>query len=448
MIMGADYPAYEPPRNYVPFLFVPVIGAIAIAAGTGLGGGEAPDIASVVVLVLLTVLGIAFFSLASRADPESAILFQVLMLAWLARLVAMGVKLYIFYGVAGGVADAAAYHRVGESIAQAFLASGELPDLTHFWSSTFVELVTGFLYVVTGPTLIGGWIVFNFLAMLGMLLHYKAFVTAFPDGNRRLFMALIFFAPTLLMWTNTVGKDALMAFFLGVAAYGMATLYRGGLRVSPLVYTLVGLAGVTVVRPHLGAVVVTAVAGAIFLQPIRAGFFGTFARVLMIAAIVPLAVVVVRTAASFINLEDLSVEGVIEFAQEEGGEESGSLAFQGGGFPTSPQGAAQAFLTVLFRPFPWESGNLLIRASGLEGVALIGLLIYRIRSVWRAILNVRRNSYIAFVAIFAVLFITIFSTIANFGILIRQRAQLLPFIFVFVAFQQVVSRVATEPDVP
>lgn len=441
----ADYVAYEQPRNRAPLVFIPLVGVIAVAAGMWLTGGVVVDGAAILLLVGLTLFGFWIFSRASRDDPEDA-LFQVLILAWLTRLVGMGVKLYLFYAVVGGATDAAAYHVIGTANAEV-LRTGHLPQYTQFWGTEFVELVTGFMYFVTGPTFVGSWIVFNFLAMLGMLLQYKAFVTAVYAGHRRLFILLIFFAPTLVMWTDSLGKDALMAFFLGMVSYGVATLYRRGLGLSPLLWILWGLGGAMLTRPHIGAIVAVALTGAVLMQPVRAGMLTPFLRIGMIAAVVALAFFVVRTSASYINLDDLSVEGVTGFIQEEGqSTEQGSLAFEGGGFPTTPRAVGLAVLTVLFRPFPWEASSLLIRITSLEGIGLMGLLLYRIRSVWRAIWGAPRSSYLVFVVIFVVIFIIALSPISNFGILIRQRAQVLPFLFIWLAFQDSSAGTTSDPD--
>lgn len=431
----ADYASYQEPRRYSSFLLLALIGLIAIAAGSWVASGAEIDAAAIVVLFSVTLGGIGVFSLASRNDADPGMLFQVLTLAWIARLAGLGLKLYIYYVIVDERADATAYHLAGQSIAQAILA-GQSITFERFWSTVFVEMVTGFLYVLITPTLIGGWIIFNFLAMLGMLLHYKAFIVAFPKGNSRLFMLLIFFAPTLLMWTNTVGKDALVAFFLGMITYGVAQLYRRGLGLGRLVWTLGGLSGVVLVRPHVGAMVVAALAAAVFVLPVRAGIFRPLIRLAMLAAVVTLAVAVIRTSASFLRLEDLTIEGVVEFAEERGGEgtEQGGLAFEGAGFPTSPTAAAVAVPTVLFRPFPWETGNALILMTSVEGLGLLGLSLFRIKSVWRAIADARRSSSLAFASVFLLLFIIFFSPISNFGILIRQRAQLLPFMFIWLAY--------------
>lgn len=437
--------AYEEPRNNALFLLLPLFVAIAVAAGAWLAGGVIADPAAIIILLVLTLVGVMIFTQAARHDAEGALLFQVLVLAWIARLIGMGIKLYLFYGVVGEGTDAATYHAAGESIA-AVLASGQLPDLPQFWGTESIELAAGFLYLITGPTLIGGWLVFNFLGLLGTLLHYKAFVTAVPEGNRRLFMLLVFFAPTLVLWTNTLGKDALMVLFLGMAFYGVALMVRWGLGLGAVLWSGVGLAGAFVVRPHFGAIVAACLVVVALLRPVRAGVIGSFIRIATLAGCVALAVAVVRTSASFVDLEDLTVEGVSSFIQERGeGSEQGSTAFQGS-FPSTPQGAAIAVVTVLFRPFPWESGNPLLLASSLEGIVLAGLLLYRWRSVGGAIAGARGNAYLGFIVVFTVIFVFFFSSISNFGILIRQRAQLLPFLFVWLAFHGARSRASSEPD--
>ena len=48
--------------------------------------------------------------------------------------------------------------------------------------------------------------------------------------------------------------------------------------------------------------------------------------------------------------------------------------------------------------------------------------------------------YLVFVATFTVVFITAFSFIGNFGILTRQRTQLLPLVFVFLAMPPMARR--------
>ncbi len=70
-------------------------------------------------------------------------------------------------------------------------------------------------------------------------------------------------------------------------------------------------------------------------------------------------------------------------------------------------------------------------------LALLGLVLWRLRSVLRAWPRAFRDAYLAFDVVYVSLFVFFFSTIANFGILVRQRVQLLPFLFVLLAYEAV-----------
>ncbi|MGQ0571465.1 MAG: hypothetical protein ACT4P5_18335 [Armatimonadota bacterium] len=425
--------AQERPGGLNRLLIFPLLLAITLAAVASLTGTIEVDAAAVVLLAVFSLLAVFIFARAARSEPDGALLFQVLVLAWLVKLGSVAFKLYIAYGVYGGGVDSIGYHIAGTEIA-ATLAAGQLPDLSHFWGTQFVENLTGVLYLITTPTHVGAWIVFAFLGSMGMLFYYKAFVTACPSGSRRWYMALVLFAPSLVIWTNSLGKDALIAFFLGMTTFGVALIYRQGLQIGSMLATLIGLGGVMAVRPHVAGIAAVGLTAAVLLRPIRAGMLTPLIRLSTLAIVAALAFFVVRSAATFSGVEDVSVEGVSSFleAEEEQSQQGGS-AFEGS-FPTNPAAFGLAVVTVLFRPFPWEASNVLAMATAIEGMVLIALVIYRFRGVLRAIGSVRRNAFLAFAVLYALMFIFFFSTISNFGILARQRAQLLPFIFILLAF--------------
>lgn len=413
----------------LPF-FVATVGGLALL----LASGRAEEIRAAVILVVLTPLTLMIFVRAARADPDPTFLYRVLLLAWPAKLTAMAFKLFLLATVFGG-ADALRYHDAGRAIASS-LSSGEWPYYIQYSSTKFVDFITGLFYYVTGPTFEGAWIFWSWLATLGMLAHYKASVTALPSSSRRWFAILIFFSPTMLMWPNALGKDALVAFALGVSAYAVAILFGRGIGLGPIILGAVGFGGSLLVRPHVTAMLIVGLAAAMLLRPIRAGFLTPIVRLGSFLAMITLAVLVVRFAAANLAV-DLSVEGVEDFfALQAAQTEQGGSAFEGlGGFPTNPQALGLAVVTVLFRPFPWEGGSLLGVAVAMEGVALMALLLYRRRSVLGAVWEARRHAYLAFITIYAAIFIIAFSAVSNFGILSRQRAQLLPFIFVLIAYK-------------
>lgn len=435
--------AEEPQQGSSALAFVLMYTLTALQAGIRLASGDPEQVRAGVLLLLLTPVTIFIFQRAARSDPEATFLLRMLVLAWVAKLLAMEFRLYLLFNVYHG-ADTVAYHEAATAIA-ATLASGGFPELTNFWGTEFVELVAGVLYFFTGPSMVGAWVVFGWLGLLGMLLHYKAFALSLVGSNRRLYMALLFFYPSILMWTGSLGKDALSAFFLGVTAYGVSALNRRGLTMGTLLLVLVGPGGVFLVRPHLAAIVAVALTAVMLARPIRAGALTPIIRIAGFGILAGLAFLVIKTSASFLNIEDLSFEGVTGFIQEQQEHSSvGGSAFEGG-FPTTPQALGLAIITVLFRPFLWEAGTGLGLISALEGTFLLLMLTFRLRNIFRVVADATRNAYLAFSVFYAALFVVFFSAISNFGILVRQRVQLLPFILIWLAYRRVGPE-DTPPD--
>jgi hypothetical protein len=125
----------------------------------------------------------------------------------------------------------------------------------------------------------------------------------------------------------------------------------------------------------------------------------------------------------------------------------------------SPGGLPLAVVTTNFRPFPWESGGLLPKLTSLEGVFLALLILARWRQIWRGIRRWRDNAMVLFAAAAFLAFSVILSSLANFGLLARQRTQVLPFMFMLICMvarprrvrpgrPQFAVALADEPNAP
>ena len=101
--------------------------------------------------------------------------------------------------------------------------------------------------------------------------------------------------------------------------------------------------------------------------------------------------------------------------------------------PTNPIGYAQAMVTVLFRPFPTETGGIEQTAAAIEATILLCLVIASRRRLATIPGRLRREPYVTFALCYVLMFIFGFGSIANFGILARQRSQVVVFLFVLVS---------------
>ncbi|MGN6598803.1 MAG: hypothetical protein ACTHMW_05920, partial [Actinomycetes bacterium] len=141
---------------------------------------------------------------------------------------------------------------------------------------------------------------------------------------------------------------------------------------------------------------------------------------------------VVTKAASSFGVNDLSVSGVQGTLDE-----AARRSTQGGSEFTparvrTPLDLPWAAVTVLFRPLPYEAHNLQSLIASAEGTFLLllsGWLVTRER--WRRALRpALRNRLVVASFVFTLAFVLAFSSFGNFGILARERTQVLPFLLV------------------
>ncbi len=288
------------------------------------------------------------------------------------------------------------------------------------------------MYAVTGPTLIGGYLVFSWLGFWGLLLFFRAFQIAVPGGHHRRYALMVFFLPSLLFWPSGIGKEAWMTLGLGLSAYGVALLFtRRRIGILPLA---LGLLATVAVRPHVTLLVVGALVVAYAVRPARRTT--SLTPVIKVGGVLVLLLatyVVLRKTASFLGVQDVSFagfDGALQKAQENTAQ--GGSQFAGAAI-TSPLGLPWAAVTVLFRPFPWEADSGQALAASAEGVLLVYLTWHFRRSLLAVPRLLRRSPYVTFSLTYLLGYIVIFSGFANFGILVRQRSLALPAFLVLLA---------------
>jgi hypothetical protein len=384
-------------------------------------------LAPILVLVSLPIL-----RRMARGDGDPWLL-HLLSAALMVKLLGALVRYLVTFNVLGP-ADANAYHRAGSEIAREFRAWDFAGPAFHlyvpeFSGTSFIRLLTGVVYTSTGPTKLGGFVVFSWLGFWGLYLSYRAFRMAVPNGNHRLYAVLVFFLPSLVFWPSSIGKEAWMQLAIGLCLYGTARILthnRGGFLIL-----IVGLTATGIVRPHISLIVFFALCVAYLLRPgrSRAGGPAPPTKLIGILVLVVIGAVLVGRNQTFFNV-DASGAGAVDevLTRVEEQSETGGSEFESAR-PTSPIQFPLAVVTVLFRPFPFEAGSGTAMIASLEGMVVLVLFI----RAFRRLLLVPRIPYAAFAATYTLMFIFAFSALSNFGILVRQRTQVLPLVLVLAA---------------
>jgi hypothetical protein len=324
--------------------------------------------------------------------------------------------------------DSFRYHAAGEIFADLW-RSGAVPVSTAGGEGTaFTEVTTGLVYALYTPSFLGGFVMFAILAFVGQLLFYAAFRPWSPPDRLKPYAIVVLFLPSLVFWPASIGKDALMVLFLGVAAYGASRMLRN-YDMSSMLLIGPGLYLAAQIRPHVAAILGLSLVLALFFGKAPKKFERSPKRLMVfLLAIAGAALAVAAFGSTF----DVSVEGSrdtrdpgsfledVEEQTSQGGSEISGAAV------TSPAQLPMAILTVMFRPLIHEGTSAQVLLSALEGTAMLLFTIWKFPVMWRNKGMLRERPYLMMCFFYTGGFIIAFSAILNLGILARQRVQVLP----------------------
>jgi hypothetical protein len=378
--------------------------------------------AMVVAFIGLGFLVVALLGEAMAIDADRSWLTLLLPLAFLAKMAGAAAR-YYQVTVIYGSGDAFGYHNTGVRIAPIW-RTFQVPEVTSGGFGTQVtKQITGLIYTLGAPPMIGGFMIFAALAFAGTILFYLAFRRSVPAWGALPYFVLLFFLPTMLFWPSSTGKDALVVFALGLISYGAALAFSA--RIVPGV-VLISFGGLLsgLIRPHILVIAVGAIVFAMVLS--RAGRFGAnrWTRVVVVTVAALALVYLVPLASARLGVD----EGLDTFlaAEQRKTAQGGSAVI---GRPvTSPLDVPGATLRVIFRPFPQEASSPGMMLSAIEGLLLLGIVVWRLPTMWANRRVLRRVPYVLYSLAFTFAFVIAFSSIFNFGILARQRSQVIPFL--------------------
>ncbi|KGN29043.1 hypothetical protein N798_15635 [Knoellia flava TL1] len=364
---------------------------------------------------------------------------------WFASLLAFGFALkmagalaryYVAYIVYAGAADAERYNLVAASQYKSWREGVFSFEIAGKQGTQWMEVLTTALYTVVGPSPLSGFVVFAAFAFWGQYLLYRAYCVALPRGNHKRYALLIFLIPSLLYWPSSIGKESWLMFFVGATALGAAKFFAR--QKGAFALLLVGAAGTALLRPHLSVLLFASLFVAQLFRPTADRSTGIVSKAFGVVLLGISAVVLTSQSASFLGIDDLSLQAVsdtVDSASEQASE-GGTSTFD----PTpisSPVDIPGAVATVLLRPFPWEANNAQMLVQSLEGLLLLALAVHAWPQLRRLSSVLRRTPYVTFALTYTAAFIWAFSGFGNFGILARQRVLMIPFFLILLALPSV-----------
>ncbi len=399
---------------------VAAIGLAAVVA-SGLTG------AAVLILAALGTLMMAAVGSWMQRPVDASWLQTWVTLGFIAKVGGAFARYFMVQFIYGGIGDSLRYYSVGIDLA-AIWRQGHIPALTGSGSfgTQVVEAVTGGLFAIFTPDLLGGFVIYSMFSFLGQLGLYAAFRRWAEPHQLKPYAFIIFFFPTYAFWPSSIGKDALIIMFLGFCAYSIARLLEGfELRwIAPVALSMVGMG---LIRIHIAALVAFGLVGALLVSKVRVGAnFMTRSRKFITFAGAAVAVVIaVQLIPQVVGLQLNDFGDVTPFANEITRRTSESGTVASGAPVSSIVDVPGAVALVLFRPYIFEGTELQHLLAAAETTIVLLLFVWKLPAILRNWGRWRTNAYLVFCTLYTLAFAVVFSVVRNLGIIARQRGQVL-----------------------
>lgn len=385
----------------------------------------------VIVMAALFVAVIISIALRVPSERDESWLPSLVVGAFFLKLLGSGARWWVLVDTYDGAGDSFAYHSRALEIADVWRRF-DVPQIQVGSSgTTFATRVTGLLYAPHEPSsILGGFFIFATLAFLGQLLLYLAFRRAQPDSRLKLYAVGVLMLPSLVFWPSSVGKESLMIFFIGIAAYGVANLFAD-YRVRWVPVIVLGTAAAAGIRLHVAALFAAAGAAAVFLTRRPAAPSARVRRLVMLGlAGMAVVLLVTLTSETFgIDPDGTDIDPFLDEIQRR--TQQGGSAVEGEAV-RDIFAIPDATMRVLFRPLPNEATSIQAYLSAFESVLILAVIVWRFPTMLRAARQIRRKPYLLFSLAFVIGFVITFSAIFNLGILARQRTQAMPFLLALI----------------
>lgn len=293
-------------------------------------------------------------------------------------------------------------------------------------------LVLGFGSFFLGTVLVS---VFTYGALWRL---YMMFTSHFPAFDRNLAIGILFM-PSVFFWGSGILKDSFT--LAGTCYFVVATndlLNQKGNRIVNWFIILLSGFIIVSIKPYILLILLPGTLVWYFYGKIRK-IKNVFFRYIMVPFIYSLVIVLSSIVLTGLGprLGKFSPERALETAvvtqQDLQQDYYEGSSFDIGKFDPTPQSIAGKFPVAvaagLFRPFLWESRNIVMIFSGLENLFILACTLYMLISIRRKVLFklIADNPVILYSFLFSILFAFMIGlTTSNFGALVRFKIPLIP----------------------
>ncbi len=401
------------------------------------------------------VAGVALFVAVSRSMGLDE---RRLMLAgFVAHIGGVFFQAWIIERFYGGGSDIEGYFRSGVELSNAMRSDFEfiVPEVVKLFfhdaesnlpfavfggagPTASLSVIAAVLFYFLGDSLIAASMFVALGAFFGKVAIASALGADLSPGHRKLVLAAAVLVPSVVFWSSTIAKEAVVVGFFGLALLMLRHLVAGQVRLLRLLAAAVFLIPVVLIKPYVLLPLTLALAGwfywerasrlgqAVSIRPAYAvmALVATTGLFLLLGRVSPrFAVENLAKSTASTQVAGTQVEGGSNYQLREAAEEDVSIQSQ---LLLAPL----ALPTALFRPFIFEVRNPMMFLNALETSVLLFLVVRLL--IRGGLVGVRRaitsNPTLMFCFIFTLVMGTAVGLAStNLGSLSRYRMPFMPF---------------------
>lgn len=277
-------------------------------------------------------------------------------------------------------------------------------------------------------------VIMCFLSLIGLLGIYKSFITQLKEKKIEL-IAIVFFFPSMLLWSSGVLKEGLLIFSLGIVIYCLKLILENKYnKIILLSFLTLSLYLLVLTKFYAIAAIIPSLLAWLWCglsNNKQSGLKFALLHIIYLAYVLSL-----DSLNDFYNISELLALKQQEFtklAEEQHAKSYISTFILEPNYTSIIKNIPAALFNIIFRPLPWESNSPLILLAAIENIAIIAFIILSLYTNKIKKINTSPLFYLALYFSFLML-ITIGLTTPIIGALVRYRSTALPFLLIVFLF--------------
>lgn len=283
-------------------------------------------------------------------------------------------------------------------------------------------------------------LVFTLFSFLGGWRIFVIFCSEFPQHSKKIAISCLF-APSVLFWGTNILKDPLCIFGLGLCFTSFYSFIKHTFKLKNFLELVVGSLLILSLKSYIFYFFLIPACYIIyknFLKKIQQPFIKIVVKILNVFIIIFALIFYINKREVIGNMILESFFERIEIVQNYQKEMGGSAYVINNTNDFSIIGIIKTYFNslnvALFRPYPWEAGNLIVFFNSIESILVLLITLYllikcRITAFFSF---AKQNSILSFALLFTLLLAPVAGLISfNFGTLVRYKVPCIPFFYTY-----------------